>query len=139
MIRRDEIIYWANTKEELWKQFNLTTDEEKDEPKSVTFIMSKLSDNKELMKVNPGYLANLKALSQVERERLLYGNWKIKSAAGLYFRREQIGNILDKIPEDVERWVRCWDLAATSEDEGGDPAYTAGVLIGKRKDGSPSK
>lgn len=37
--------------------------------------------------------------------------------------------------KDVISWCRGWDLAATSEDEDGDPAYTAGVLIGKRKSG----
>lgn len=134
-VRRDEQIHWANTREELWKKFKLETDEEKAEPRSVTFIMSRLSDNQELLKVNPAYLSNLKALSVIERERLLNGNWKIKAAAGLYFKREQLGNILEFVPADVERWVRCWDLAATAEDEGGDPAYTAGVLIGKRKNG----
>lgn len=134
-IRRDETLYWANTRQELWTRFNLKTEEEKSEPRSVTFIMSRLSDNKELLRVNPGYLANLKALSQVERERLLMGNWKIKAAAGLYFKRSQLGDILDRVPADVIQWVRCWDLAATEKDEGGDPAYTAGVLIGKRADG----
>ena len=134
-IRRDEVLYWANTRQELWKQFNLKTDEERSEPRSVTFIMSKLSDNKELMKVNPGYLANLKALSQIERERLLYGNWKIKAAAGLYFKRSQLGDVLETVPADVIQWVRCWDLAATEKDDKGDPAYTAGVLMGKRKNG----
>lgn len=134
-IRRDETLYWANTRQELWKRFNLTTTEEKSEPRSVTFIMSKLSDNKELLRVNPGYLANLKALSQVERERLLMGNWKIKAAAGLYFKRSQLGDILNNVPIDVIQWVRCWDLAATEKDEGGDPAYTAGVLMGKRANG----
>ena len=134
-IRRDETLYWANNRQTLWKQFNLTTDEEKSEPRSVTFIMSKLSENKELMKVNPGYLANLKALSQIERERLLYGNWKIKAAAGLYFKRSQLGDVLETVPADVIQWVRCWDLAATEKDDKGDPAYTAGVLMGKRKNG----
>lgn len=43
--------------------------------------------------------------------------------------------MLQSIPADVDRWVRAWDLAATSETEGGEPAYTAGVLMGKRKDG----
>lgn len=134
-IRRDEVLYWANSRRELWERFDLKTEEEKSEPRSVTFIMSKLSDNKELMKVNPGYLANLKALSQIERERLLYGNWKIKAAAGLYFKRSQLGEILNSVPADVIQWVRCWDLAATEKDDKGDPAYTAGVLMGKRKNG----
>jgi predicted phage terminase large subunit-like protein len=134
-IRRDEILHWADTKEELWAQFNLVTPEERGEPRSVTFIMSRLTDNQELLKVNPAYMANLKALSVVERERLLYGNWKIKAAAGLYFKREQVGNYLEFVPDDVIQWVRCWDLAATEKTDNGDPAYTAGVLIGKRKNG----
>ena len=134
-IRRNETLYWANTRQELWEQFDLQTEEERQEPRSVTFIASKLQDNKELLRVNPGYLANLKALSVIERERLLNGNWKIKAAAGLFFKRTQLGDILDKVPSDVIRWVRCWDLAATEKTEDGDPAYTSGVLIGKRKNG----
>lgn len=134
-IRRNETLYWANTRQELWEQFDLRTEEERQEPRSVTFIASKLQDNKELLRVNPGYLANLKALSVIERERLLNGNWKIKAAAGLFFKRTQLGDILDKVPNDVIRWVRCWDLAATEKTEDGDPAYTSGVLIGKRKNG----
>ena len=134
-IRRNETLYWANTRQELWEQFDLQTEEERQEPRSVTFIASKLQDNKELLRVNPGYLANLKALSVIERERLLNGNWKIKAAAGLFFKRTQLGDILDKVPNDVIRWVRCWDLAATEKTEDGEPAYTSGVLIGKRKNG----
>ena len=107
----------------------------RDEIKSVTFIASTVQDNKILLENDPSYLANLNALPLVERERLLKGNWKIKAAAGLYFLRTQIGEMLSEIPKDVIIWARGWDLAATSEDEDGDPAYTAGVLIGKRKNG----
>lgn len=134
-VRRDEILYWANTKQELWKRFDLKTPEEKAEPRSVTFIMSKLEDNQELLKVNPGYMANLKAMSVIERERLLHGNWKIKAAAGLFFKRSQVGDYLSFVPDDVIEWVRCWDLAATEKTENGDPAFTSGVLMGKRKNG----
>jgi predicted phage terminase large subunit-like protein len=104
----------------------------------VTFIAAKLSDNQILMRCNPQYLSNLKALPQVERERLLHGNWKIKPAAGLYFKRSQI-TLVDSIPDDVVRWVRAWDFAATEDKKKNNPedgpAYTAGVLIGKRKCG----
>lgn len=71
-VRREEKLYWADTRKELWERFNLNTAEEREEPKSVTFIMSRLEDNKELLRVNPGYMANLKAMPLVERERLLY-------------------------------------------------------------------
>lgn len=134
-VRREEKLYWADTRKELWERFNLNTAEEREEPKSVTFIMSRLEDNKELLRVNPGYMANLKAMPLVERERLLYGNWKIKAAAGLYFKRSQLGNYLEILPADIIQYVRCWDLAATEETVNGDAAYTAGVLMGKRKNG----
>ena len=135
MLRREDQLYWADTKEELIEQFKLESPEELNEPKSVTFIASTIYDNKILLKADPSYLANLKALALVEQERLLHGNWKIKPAAGLYFKRTQIGQILTVIPDDVIRWVRAWDLAATAEDEGGEPAYTSGILMGKRKNG----
>ncbi|MCD8201937.1 MAG: phage terminase large subunit [Clostridia bacterium] len=137
-VRRDEEIIWADTPEELWERFELKTEEERQEPRSVTFIMSRLTDNTELMRINPQYMANLKALSVIERERLLMGNWKIKPSAGLYFRREQLpekDGFLPFAPKDVDRWVRCWDLAATEKTASGDPCYTAGVLMGKRRDG----
>lgn len=134
-IRQDEVITWADTREELWERFNLTTKTERDKPKSVTFIAASVYDNKALIERDPGYLANLEAMPLVERERLLHGNWKIKPAAGLFFKRTQVGKILDALPTDVIRWVRCWDLAASEKSENGDPAYTAGVLIGKRSNG----
>lgn len=130
MVRINDELLWGDTKQEVIEK---GADEE--DIKSVTFIASTLQDNQILMKRDPGYLANLKALPLVERERLLYGNWKIKPAAGLFFKRSQVGAFLEAVPDDVISWARGWDLAATSEDEDGDPAYTAGVLIGKRRNG----
>ena len=136
-IRRDDTLYWADSKQQLFEQFDLKTEEEKAEPKSVTFIASTLQDNKILMEKDPSYMANLKALSVVERERLLYGNWKIKPAAGLYFPRNKV-NLIEEVPNDVKQWVRAWDFAATEDRKNTEngAAYTAGVLIGKRKNGS---
>lgn len=141
MIRLNEEIYWSESREEAVKfaiDNGISGVEAESMPKSVTFIASTLQDNKILMKMDPGYLANLKAMPEVERERLLYGNWKIKASAGKYFKRSQIGpsNMLSQMPADVVFWCRAWDIAATDETEGGDPDYTAGVLIGRRRDGS---
>lgn len=138
MVRINEEIYWFDTRQEaIDAAIENGMDYEKAGivAKSVTFIASTLQDNKILMKNDPGYMANLMALALVERERLLNGNWKIKAAAGLFFKRTQVGEMLTEIPKDVIIWARGWDLAATSEDEDGDPAYTAGVLIGKRRNG----
>lgn len=109
MIRRNNIIHWADSKSELVEQFNLVTEEELHEPKSVTFIASSVYDNKILLKQDPGYLANLKALALVEQERLLHGNWKIKPAAGLFFKRTQVKDMLPNVPQDVVKWVRAWE------------------------------
>lgn len=137
MVRLNEVIYWFDTIQEAVDaaiQSGMDYEKAVIMAKSVTFIASTLQDNKILIKNDPGYMANLLALALVERERLLYGNWKIKAAAGLMFKRIKV-NMLENLPTDVILWARGWDLAATAEDEAGDPAYTASVLIGKRKNG----
>lgn len=121
----NDVINWASSPQELSDKYGVNPEE----CKSVTFIVSKLEDNKILMQSNPTYLSNLKAMTEVDMERLLYGNWKIKPQAGLFFKRSQV-TIIDKKPTDITTLCRAWDLAATSEDENGDAAYTAGVLMG---------
>lgn len=54
------------------------------EPKSFTFINADLSDNKILTTQDPGYRANLMALPEHERERLLKGNWKYKKRGKMF-------------------------------------------------------
>lgn len=131
MVNLNDVIHWGNTPEELAEQFDVNPAE----CKSVTFIASCLEDNKILMDADPGYLANLKAMTEVDMERLLYGNWKIKAAAGSFFMRTQIGEMLTAIPTDLDVVCRGWDLAATDRDENDEAAFTAGVLMGRRKNG----
>ncbi len=134
----------------MWETFNLNTFEERNEVKSVTFISAKVTDNQVLMRHDPGYVGSLKAMSEFDQEQLLNGNWKIRRAAGHYFKRSKVSP-LAAVPTDVVKWVRAWDLAATApgeldETDGGpqarrrnlrddDSAYTAGVLMGKRSNG----
>jgi phage terminase large subunit-like protein len=95
-------------------------------PKSFTFVPANLDDNKILDQVNPEYRANLMAMPDVERERLLRGNWKIRPAAGLKFPRDK-WELVDAPPNSGDlRLVRFWDRAYT---EGGKGARTAGVLM----------
>ena len=138
MARVNEEIVWGDSPEEVVQVANDADYDVEitiDDVKSVSFVASNIYDNQVLLSKDKGYLANLKALSIVERERLLYGNWKIKAAKGLYFPRSALPELLNEVPNDVTRWVRGWDLAATDTDEGGDPAFTASVLLGKRKNG----
>lgn len=121
-IRRDNNLIWADSKEELAVG--------EDEPKSITFIPSKLSDNQILMQKDPGYVANLRAMAFIDRERLLGGNWKIVATAGKIFNRAWF-EIVDAVPAGG-REVRFTDLAASEkkmvppknkQDDG--PDYTA--------------
>jgi len=131
-VRIGDAIIWADGPEDL-AEYKNPVDGEPIPPKSVTFIPAKLTDNAALMAADPGYLANLMALPTVERERLLGGNWKIRPAAGLLFRRGWC-EVVDAIPAGA-RWMRGWDLGATPKTESNDPDWTAGTKIGKLPDG----
>jgi predicted phage terminase large subunit-like protein len=122
-VRVNDKLVWADTAEELRASFSETP------PKSVTFVPAKLSDNRAMMAADPGYLANLMSLPTVERERLLGGNWKIRPAAGLYFKRGWC-RVIEAPPPDMELF-RGWDLAATPKTDGNDPDWTAGTKIGR--------
>lgn len=118
-VRVNDVLIWGDSREELQALHP-------DIPaKSVTFIPAKLSDNTALMAADPGYLANLMSLPLVERERLLGGNWKIRPAAGLYFKKSWF-EIVDAIPAGGSS-IRTWDIAATQEDGSNDPDYTVGL------------
>lgn len=128
LARRDNRLLWGDKPEDL-----IGEDIAPAEIKTVSFIAASLADNEILLRKDPGYLANLKALPLVEREKLLMGNWKIRPSVGSYFKREQV-QFLTAVPNDICRLVRAWDFAATAEGKGaGD--YTASVLMGKRKSG----
>ncbi len=150
-VRRNNIIHWADSPRELYEAFGLYTAEEQADVKSVSFISAKLTDNKAMMAHDPGYVGALRAMSEFDQEQLLNGNWKIRRASGHYFKRSKVGQMFRAMPTDVVKWVRAWDLAATAPGEpdetdglpqalrrnsrSDDSAYTAGVLLGKRRNG----
>ena len=130
LIRVDGERKWGSSKEELVAQYNC----DYDEPKTVSFVPARIIDNPILLKRDPGYLANLKGMTRVERARLLDGNWKIRPSAGDYFPRDAV-TIIDWVPNDVVKWVRSWDLAASEEGESRDPDWTVGILLGRLANG----
>lgn len=81
--------------------------------KSFTFIPSSVFDNKILLAANPEYLANLYALDNVEQERLLRGNHKIKPEAGKVVNRAWFA-VVDAVPA-LAAIVRFWDFAASEK------------------------
>lgn len=122
-VRINDELIWADTKQELidcFPELDLT----ENDVMSVTFIPATIYDNKELLRRDPGYLAKLRALPRVERERLLGGNWDARAKAGAVFARTDF-DIVPAAPIDYSRRCRAWDFAATAG--GGD--WTVGVLF----------
>lgn len=130
-IRLDGKLVWGDSPQELLDKHRIAgladDDEKQIRPKSVTFIRATIFDNIWLLRNNPDYLASLRALPLVEQARLLGGNWKIRPAAGLYFKREWC-SILDALPAGCEE-VRYWDLASTEKTESNDPDWTVGLKL----------
>jgi hypothetical protein len=79
-------------------------------PKSLTFIAAKLTDNKALMNADPGYMANLMAMDVVERERLLGGNWAIKSTKAAVFSKYRV-EAFDDPKDAIYRFGADWGFA----------------------------
>lgn len=77
------------------------------------------------------YQLQLNQLDPVRRAQLRDGDWLVKPAAGLYFKRGWVEFIeREALPSGI-RWIRNWDLAATEPKKGqSDPDWTAGVLMG---------
>ena len=125
-VRVDDALVWADDLGDLYGRYPHLP------AKSATFVPARLSDNAALTTADPGYLANLLALPAVERARLLDGNWKVRAAAGLLFRRHWC-RIVDVAPAGL-RVVRGWDLAGTPKTSHNDPDWTCGTKIG-RSDG----
>lgn len=93
------------------------------EPKSVTFIRSRLEDNPGLLATDPGYRSRIMLLPLIERERLLGGNWDIRPAAGLVFDRAWF-DVVEYPPAEARR-VRYWDKGGSA----GSGDWSAGVRI----------
>lgn len=73
-VRREGEIVWDVSRAAITLRF---PDVKSIDIKSVTFIRSSLWDNKPLLKVNPEYEGNLRALPTVEMKRLLFGDWDV--------------------------------------------------------------
>lgn len=127
-VREAGIIQWFDSKEQALETYPESM------PLSFTFIPARLEDNPALMEKDPGYKAKLMALPLVDRARLLGGNWKIKPAAGLYFKNEW-WNISHRTPFEFKNIVRAWDLAGSNSKNKSGLDYCAGSLMGQTKDG----
>lgn len=121
---------WADSKEELLDKYPDS------KPLSFRFIPATVIDNPILLKNQPTYLANLKALRRIDQLRLLHGSWTAREEAAGYFKREWC-ELVDAPPINPISRVRAWDLASTiPSDTNPDPDYTAGVKMSRDKYGT---
>jgi predicted phage terminase large subunit-like protein len=134
-VRVKDTLHWADTRKELLDKFG-----EKRKPRSLTFILSTVYDNKILLEKDENYLANLESLPLVERLQLMGegdkgGNWNVRPSAGLIFKAEWFP-IIDAVPAGVTFRCRFWDRAATPiTPQSPDPDATVGVLVSKDRHG----
>ena len=99
-------------------------------PENRVFVRGVLSDNPHLDRVE--YEKSLAQLDYVTRKQLQEGDWDV-SPAGKLFNRKWF-KVVDKAPSDIVS-VRFWDIAATEDAPGKDPDWTAGVKLGKDRQG----
>lgn len=127
-VRINDQLHWADTAEALIAKHGPDT-----RPKSLTFVPAKLEDNQILKERDPEYEANLRALPEVEQQRLLGGNWKIRRHKGIIER-----DWLQLWPRD--RALPAFDFIVLSLDTAftertrdkktGDADYSAAVALG---------
>lgn len=85
LIVEGENYIWGETQEEVIEKAKYILDplieksglSANDFIKSVAFISGSIYDNKELLSVNPSYLANLLSQDEATKRALLDGNWKV--------------------------------------------------------------
>jgi phage terminase large subunit-like protein len=135
-------IFFTDTEEEMaelypqvcWVWNPLTEEKVYVSPKTITFIGGTIFDNPALIAANPLYLADLNALPQIEKDRLLHGNWYARPEGSSHFQRKWLQNV-DKVPDGAV-YCRAWDKAATEPSEvNAHPDYTASVKLAKDRNG----
>lgn len=88
MVNDQGNVVWGNSKQEIFEKAGhvfqtdavLRTGIAREElVKSVTFIPGSIYENRKLLEVDPGYMAGLLSQDEATQQRLLHGNWKIRS------------------------------------------------------------
>lgn len=123
---------WADTREELIEKYKSPTFEPK--PISFSFISALIYDNPLMIANNASYLAFLEGLNEVDKARLLYGNWNARPKGSTLFDWDWLKKA-DHVPYGALT-VRSYDLAGTEpSDINTHPDYTASIKVSKDKNG----
>jgi predicted phage terminase large subunit-like protein len=141
VLRVGGVMCWGDTPEELILRYgksDLPMDHEK-QVKPIPFqcLFGTIHDNPTLIEMQPEYLANLESLPDVERRRLLLGDWTAREQSSTFFQRQWVEEILDyPHDQDILETVRAYDFAGTLVHDGNkSPDYTATVKMAKLRNG----
>lgn len=104
-------------------------------PRTYTFVPSKLTDNKKMLENgNEDYADNLAANNAAQKAALLDGCWYYKDTRGSYFSRDWLQKVTS-VPTG-SRCARAWDKSGSIPSETyRSPDYTASVKMYKDKEG----
>jgi predicted phage terminase large subunit-like protein len=80
--------------------------------RTFTFIAGRVDENKKMLKNNPDYVANLKTLSEHEKDRYLYGWWGELPRDGMF--KEQDFTYYTGFPDRSDRYIMTIDTALKS-------------------------
>lgn len=141
LLRYGGELVWGDSHEELYEKYKRPDlpDDDENQPQPIAFqvLLGTIYDNPTLMKSNPGYKAALEALPDIERRRLLLGDWNAREVGSTYFQRDWCQEVTQVPPQsEIVRTVRAYDFAGTlKSDSNPSPDYTACVKMSKLKNG----
>lgn len=113
-IKNGDNYIWGDTKQEVienaWFILEPLIKKSKIDPedfvKSLTFISGTVYENKELLNVDPAYLANLLSQDEQTRAQLLDGNWKVVLNENDIYEYHKFLGLFDNVYQ-VEKGRRC--------------------------------
>lgn len=141
LLRFNGSLVWGDSYDELFQKYKRhdIPDDHDEQPTPISFqvLLGTIYDNPTLMRTNPGYKASLEALPDVERRRLLLGDWTAREEGSTYFQRSWCEEPTEEPPaSEIVRTVRAYDFAGTlKSDSNPSPDYTACAKISKLKNG----
>ena len=141
ILRKEGNVFWGDSKEEMIAKYgnpDLPADHPRQvKPLSFEVRLGTIYDNPWLIENQPEYLASLEALPDVERRRLLLGDWTARETGSTFFQRDWCKEENQEPPKsEIERTVRAYDFAGTLKTDGNpNPDYTVGAKVSKLKNG----
>lgn len=99
--------------------------------RSFRSIRAHVTDNVPLLKAQPDYISNLKAMSDIKQRIYLDGSWTAREEESGYFKRDWV-TLVDYPSPTAKQRVRAYDIAMTLPSNANpNPDWTRGVLLSK--------